>query len=142
MSTSVSALAAGQALEPLVKPAITREQLAAYAEASGDHNPIHLNDDFARMAGLDGVIAHGMLSMGFLGQYVSGWMSTLAGRATLARLKVRFSAMVKPGDVLTCKGVIKSVEQHADQTRITLEVWAENQRGEKVTGGDADVAVA
>jgi acyl dehydratase len=142
MSISVSALAAGQALEPLVKPAITREQLAAYAEASGDHNPIHLNDDFARMAGLDGVIAHGMLSMGFLGQYVSGWMGTLAGKPSLARLKVRFSAMVKPGDVLTCKGVIKSVEQHVDQTRITLEMWAENQRGEKVTGGDADVAVA
>ncbi len=142
MTTSVSALAAGQALEPLVKPAITREQLAAYAEASGDHNPIHLNDDFARMAGLDGVIAHGMLSMGFLGQYVSSWMGTLAGAPTLARLKVRFSAMVKPGDVLTCKGVIKGVEQREDQTRLMLDVWAENQRGEKVTGGDAEVSVA
>jgi acyl dehydratase len=141
MSTSVSALAAGQALDPLVKPAITREQLSAYAEASGDHNPIHLNDDFARMAGLDGVIAHGMLSMGFLGQYVSGWMGTLAGEPRLARIKVRFSAMVKPGDVLTCKGTIKNIEQREGHTQITLDVWAENQRGEKVTGGDAEVSV-
>jgi acyl dehydratase len=142
MSTSVSTLVAGQALSPLVKAAVTREQLSAYAEASGDHNPIHLNDDFARMAGLDGVIAHGMLSMGFLGQFVSSWMSTLEARPNLARLKVRFSAMVKPGDVLTCKGTIKSIEQRDTQTHIALDVWAENQRGERVTGGDAEVFVA
>jgi acyl dehydratase len=142
MSTNTSALAAGQEIAPLIKPAITREQLSAYAEASGDHNPIHLNDDFARMAGLDGVIAHGMLSMGFLGQFVGGWMTTLEGRTSLARLKVRFSAMVKPGDVLTCNGTIKSIEQREGRTHLTLEVWAENQRGEKVTGGDAEVSVA
>jgi acyl dehydratase len=142
MSTSVSTLAAGQEIAPLIKPAITREQLAAYAEASGDHNPIHLNDDFARMAGLDGVIAHGMLSMGFLGQFVTGWMRTLEGKPGLARLKVRFSAMVKPGDVLTCKGTIKSIEQREGRTHLTLDVWAENQRGERVTGGNAEVAVA
>ncbi len=142
MSTSISALAAGQEIAPLVKPAITREQLAAYAEASGDHNPIHLNDDFARMAGLDGVIAHGMLSMGFLGQFVGGWMTTLEGKPNLARLKVRFSAMVKPGDVLTCKGVIKSIEQREGRAHLTLDIWAENQRGEKVTGGEAEVSVA
>jgi acyl dehydratase len=141
MSTNVGTLAAGEALSPLVKPAITREQLAAYAEASGDHNPIHLNDDFARMAGLDGVIAHGMLSMGFLGQFVGGWMRTLEGKPRLGRLKVRFSAMVKPGDVLTCKGTIKTIEQREGRTYVTLEVWAENQRGEKVTGGEADITV-
>ncbi|HLV98942.1 MAG TPA: MaoC/PaaZ C-terminal domain-containing protein [Ktedonobacterales bacterium] len=142
MRTSVSALAAGQTLSPLIKPAITREQLSAYAEASGDHNPIHLNDDFARMAGLDGVIAHGMLSMGFLGQFVSDWMSTLDAKPSLTRLKVRFSAMVKPGDVLTCKGTIKSIEQRDGHTHVALDVWAENQRGERVTGGDAEVSVA
>jgi acyl dehydratase len=142
MTTSVGTLAAGQELTPLVKPAITREQLAAYAEASGDHNPIHLNDDFARMAGLDGVIAHGMLSMAFLGQFVGGWMRTLEGQPTLTRLKVRFSAMVRPGDVLTCKGAIKSIEQREGRAHLVLDVWAENQRGEKVTGGEAEVAVA
>ncbi len=142
MSSSITSLAAGQDLAPLVKPAITREQLAAYAEASGDHNPIHLNDDFARMAGLDGVIAHGMLSAAFLGQFVSGWMRTLEGKASLTRIKVRFSAMVRPGDVLTCKGSIKKVEQREGKTHITLDIWAENQNSEKVTSGDAEVAVA
>jgi acyl dehydratase len=141
MNTPVASLVAGQDLAALVKPAITREQLAAYADASGDHNPIHLNDDFARMAGLDGVIAHGMLSMGFLGQYISGWMRTLEGQPSLTRIKVRFSAMVRPGDVLTCKGVIKKIEQREGNTQIALDIWAENQNGEKVTGGDAEVAV-
>ena len=142
MSTSVASLAEGQDLAPLVKPAITREQLFAYADASGDHNPIHLNDDFARMAGLDGVIAHGMLSAAFLGQFVSAWARSLEGKASVSRLKVRFSAMVRPGDVLTCKGVIKKIEQRDHQTHITLDTWAENQRGEKVTGGDAEVTIA
>ncbi|HEY7346698.1 MAG TPA: MaoC/PaaZ C-terminal domain-containing protein [Ktedonobacterales bacterium] len=142
MSTSLSALTTGQELTPLVKPPVTREQLRAYADASGDHNLIHLDDDFARMAGLDGVIAHGMLSMGFLGQFVSGWMGTLAGKPGLARLKVRFSAMVKPGDILTCKGTIKTIEQRDGRALLTLDVWAENQRGERVTGGAAEVSVA
>ena len=142
MSTRVAALATGQDLAPLVKPAITREQLVAYADASGDHNLIHLDDNAARMAGLDGVIAHGMLSMGFLGQFVSSWARGLEGKATVSRLKVRFAAMVRPGDVLTCKGVIKKIELRDDQSHITLDIWAENQRGEKVTGGDAGVTVA
>ena len=44
-----------------------KEQIAAYAEASGDHNPIHLDDEFARSVGLPGVIVHGMLQMGIAG---------------------------------------------------------------------------
>ena len=139
MSTNIDELTSGKQLDPLVKPPVTREQLTAYADASGDHNLIHLNDDAARMAGLDGVIAHGMLSMGFLGQYVSGWMRGLPGKPHLARIKVRFSDMVRPGDVLTCKGMIKKVEAGESGTRITLDVWAENQHGKKVTGGDAEV---
>ena len=141
MTTSISEITAGQDLAPLVKPAITREQLSAYADASGDHNLIHLDDNAARQAGLDGVIAHGMLSMGFLGQYLSAWARSLEGAATVARLKVRFSAMVRPGDVLTCKGRIKNIEQRDHQAHITLDIWAENQRGEKVTGGDAEITV-
>ena len=49
----------------------TKEQIAAYAEASGDHNPIHLDDDFARSVGLPGLIAHGMLQMGLLATVAS-----------------------------------------------------------------------
>ena len=76
----------------------TREQIADYAEASGDHNPIHLDDQFARTVGLPGVIAHGLLQMGL--------MATVAGEAAggperLRRLYCRFNGMVVPGDRVT-----------------------------------------
>ncbi|MER3408716.1 MAG: dehydratase [Thermoleophilia bacterium] len=124
---------AGEKLPPLRKEAVTREQLAAYAAASGDHNPIHLDDAAARRVGLDGVIAHGMLSMGFLGQYVAA----LAGPARVRRLKARFAAMVRPGDELTCRGVVRTVEGGM----ALIEVWAENQQGERVTTGEAEVEI-
>ncbi len=123
----------GDELPPLRKEAVTREQLAAYAAASGDHNPIHLDDEAARQVGLDGVIAHGMLSMGFLGEYAAA----VAGPARVRRLKARFAAMVRPGDELTCRGIVRAVEDGV----ALIEVWAENQRGEKVTTGEAEVEI-
>lgn len=75
----------------------TREQIAAYAEASGDRNPIHLDDEFARSVGLPGIIAHGMLQMGLLAR--------VAGPAgELRRLSCRFVGMVQPGDTVTFRG--------------------------------------
>ena len=93
-------IAAGAILPDLRKDPVTRMQLIRYAEASGDPNKIHLDDQAARQAGLDGVIAHGMLSMAFLGEYLC-W---LGDPASVRRLAVRFVAMVRPGDVLTCRG--------------------------------------
>jgi len=63
----------GQALPPLTKH-VTVEQIRQYAEASGDRNPIHLDETFARSAGLPGVIAHGMLTMAFANQMVTDWL--------------------------------------------------------------------
>jgi acyl dehydratase len=94
----------------------TREQIAAYAEASGDRNPIHLDDDFARSVGLPGVIAHGMLQMGLLAR--------AAGEPTrLRRLSCRFAAIVRPGDTVTFRGTQKGAE---------VELSAFNQAGEPV----------
>src|SRR5260370_826555 len=76
----------------------TREQIAAYAEASGDHNPIHLDDDFARSVGLPGVIAHGMLQMGIMATVAA---EAAGGPDRLRRLFVRFAGMVVPGDTVT-----------------------------------------
>lgn len=121
----------GEELPPLRKEPVTKVQLVKYAGASGDYNLIHTDDETARRVGLDGVIAHGMLSMGFLGQYVA----SLAGPARVRRLRARFQAMVRPGDELTCRGVVREV---ADG-RALLDVWAENQRGERVTTGEAEV---
>ena len=76
----------------------TREQIAEYAQASGDHNPIHLDDDFARSVGLPGVIAHGMLQMGIAATVAA---EAAGGSGRLRRLVCRFAGMVVPGDAVT-----------------------------------------
>ena len=128
----------GSVLPDLGKPPITKMQLVKYAGASGDYNLIHTDDETARTVGLDGVIAHGMLSMAFLGEYLC-W---LAGPDSVRRLSVRFVAMVRPGDTLTCRGRVKERTTNGAVRRLQLEVWTENQRAERVTVGDAEVQIA
>ena len=137
---SISDTVVGQELPSMVKPPIMQDQLDRYAAASGDFNPIHLNEVAARRVGLDGIIAHGMLSMAFLGQYVSQLIAS-DPQALLANLKVRYMGMVRLGDTLTCCGVVKNSASGDGQTTITIECWAQNQRGEKVTAGEAGVVV-
>jgi acyl dehydratase len=112
------------------KVTFTREQIAAYAEASGDHNPIHLDDEFARSVGLPGVIAHGMLQMGLLATVAS---EAAGGPGHVRRLSVRFAGMVVPGDTVTFKA-----EASGDGK---LDLTAVNQEGEAVlTKATADFA--
>lgn len=99
----------------------TKEQIATYAEASGDHNPIHLDDDFARTVGLPGIIAHGMLQMGLMATVAA---HTAGGPDKLRRLYCRFAGMVVPGDSVTFTA------QPAGEGR--LELRAVNQRQEPV----------
>ena len=137
---SILHAAPGQELAPLVKPPITLEQLRRYAEASGDYNPIHLDEEAAHRVGLDSVIAHGMLSMAFLGQFATQQIADTPG-ALLAHLKVRFINMVRLGDTLTCLGAVKSNTTGEGQQSITIECWAQNQKGEQVTVGEAIIQV-
>ena len=99
----------------------TRQQIAAYAEASGDRNPIHLDDDFARSVGLPSLIAHGMLQMGIAATVAA---EAAGGPANLRRMSVRFAGMVVPGDTVTFSA------QPAGEGR--LDVSAVNQRGAAV----------
>ena len=135
---SVEELDRGSVLPDLRKTPITKVQLVKYAGASGDYNLIHTDDETARSVGLEGVIAHGMLSMAFLGEYLC-W---LAGPESIRRLSVRFSEMVRPGDTLTCRGRVKERTTGNAGSRLQLEVWAENQRAERVTFGEAEVELA
>lgn len=130
----------GQALAPLVKAPIEQEQLNRYAVASGDHNPIHLDNAAAQRVGLTGIIAHGMLSMAFLGQFVNQQIADVPG-ARVEKLKVRYVGMVRPGDTLTCVGNVKARTEVAQEVALTFECWAQNQRGEQVTLGEAVVHV-
>ena len=138
---SILSTAIGQQLISLVEPAITVEQLRRYAEASGDYNPIHLDEQAAQQVGLDGVIAHGMLSMAFLGQFVNQQIAEIPG-ARMEHLKVRFLNMVRLGDTLTCQGVVKAQKTNDDFSQtVAIECWAQNQKGNKVTTGEAVVII-
>jgi acyl dehydratase len=116
----------GQTLPALAKQ-VTVEQIQQYAEASGDRNPIHVDETFARAAGLPGVIAHGMLTMAFANQMVTDW---LGDRSLLKKLQGRFAGMVLPGDEVSCTGTVTSKD---DATRrVVISIVVTNQRGEKV----------
>ena len=104
---------------------VTREQIDAYAAASGDGNPIHLDDEVARSVGLPGVIAHGMLGMAQLANTV---VAFAGDHRRLRRLRCRFAGMVLPGDTVTFGGRVSAL---ADGIA-TLELNADNQRGERV----------
>lgn len=122
-------------LEPLAW-SVTRQQITAYAEASGDRNPIHLDDEAARAAGLPGVIAHGMLGMAQLANFVVGWAGD---HRRLRRLRCRFAGMILPGDVITFTGAVAGEEGGL----VRLELNAHNQKGERVlTKALAEVAAA
>lgn len=130
-----------QHLTPLVKPPITQEQLFRYSEASGDFNPIHLDEQAAQQVGLDGVIAHGMLSMAFLGQFVNQQIAAIPG-ARIEHFKVRFLKMVRLSDTLTCLGKVKARTTNEDISQsIAIECWVQNQKGDKVTTGEAVVII-
>ena len=138
---SILSTAIGEQLIPLVKPAIAQEQLRRYAEASGDFNPIHLDEQAAQQVGLDGVIAHGMLSMAFLGQFFNWQIADIPG-ARMEHLNVRFLNMVRLGDTLTCQGVVKAQKTIDDFSQtVAIECWVQNQNGDKVTTGEAVVII-
>jgi acyl dehydratase len=130
----------GDEMPALAKPPIQQIQLTRYAGASGDFNPIHQDDAFAKAAGMGGVFAHGMLSMGFAAQSVTDWL----GVGTVQKIGVRFAGLVRLGDVITCRGKVIAKRAGKDDQApglVELELWAENQKGEKVVTGRATAAI-
>ncbi len=127
----------GSEMPPLVKPPIEQIQLTRYAGASGDFNPIHQDAAFAKAAGMGDVFAHGMLSMGFVAQAVTDW----AGAGTVRKIGVRFAALVRLKDVVTCRGRVLSTSTKDGLNLVELEIWAENQRAEKIVTGRATVSL-
>jgi acyl dehydratase len=86
---------------------------------------------------MNDVFGHGMLSMGFVAQAVTDW----AGAGTVRKLGVRFAALVRLKDVVTCRGRVLAKSSRDDTHLVDLELWAENQRGEKVVTGKATVSL-
>lgn len=110
---------AGDELPPLSRK-VAREDLAAYAEASGDRNPLHLDDAFARSVGFPSVIAHGMFTLGHLATALRGW----AGQGEILGLRAQFRVPVFPGETIVARGTVRSREGD----RAILDVWVEVER--------------
>jgi len=137
MALTRESVKVGDEVTPLSRT-VTQEQISAYAEASGDVNPIHVNEEFARMVGLPGTIAHGMLNMAILTEALSRWAG---GSDRVASVRVRFSKPLLPGDTITCTGKVVEVDEAAGIA--TLEVGATSDRGENVlTNGRATVRLS
>jgi acyl dehydratase len=127
----------GAALPPFVVENLTRTDLVRYAGASGDFNPIHHDETFARAAGYPTVFGHGMLTAGLVAKCITDFV----GAGNLRRYKVRFATRVWPGDTITCAGRVTRRYEDAGETRIDGEVTATTQRGETAVSGTFTAAV-
>lgn len=127
----------GDAIPSITKPPISHLQLALYAGAGADHNPIHVDEEAAKAGGLPGIIAHGMLPLGFLGQLLTEWVPQRQVRS----LSARFVAMAFPGDVITCSGMVAGKRELAGEKLVDLEIAARNQKGENIQLGKATVVL-
>src|SRR5258706_15400758 len=102
---------------PLTKQ-VDRVSIARYAAASGDFNPLHLDDDHARRQGMPGVIAHGLLTFGWVGQFLTDYCDGDPGR--LRSMRIRFLRPVMPGDQIEVRGTI--ADDASDAAVLTIEV--------------------
>ncbi|NTW00377.1 MAG: dehydratase [Oscillochloris sp.] len=121
----------GDMLPELALSPLVAEDFVRYAKASGDYNPLHTNPDHARAAGLDGVIAHGMLVMGALSRVAN----TLAGPTGLHSFTARFRDKTYPGDLLHCGGTITATYERDGQAFVEATLWAKGADGSLKASG-------
>lgn len=131
--TKLTALQVGDSLEKIELPPVSRLDLIKYAGASGDYNPIHTIDEEAKKAGLPGIIAHGMWTMGNLAKLFTPYVE----QGFLQDYSVRFKDMVFLGDILTLHATL--IEK--TDTHLRFRVAATNQHGNDVIQGEAVVAL-
>ncbi|WP_371227693.1 MaoC family dehydratase [Pseudomonas sp. QE6] len=132
---NLNAIAVGDELPSFTTEPVNRTTLALYCGASGDHNPIHVDIDFAKKAGMPDVFAHGMLSMAYLGRLLTNWVP----QERLRQFSVRFAAITHLGDAITCSGRVLEKDEAAGTVR--LEITTRNQAGEIKLSGEAVVAL-
>ena len=125
-----------QDLPELVLPPISRTTLALFAGASGDHNPIHIDLDFARAVGMSDVFAHGMLSMAYLGRLLTQWVA----QPQIKQFNVRFADITLLGDVPCCTGKIVEKQDINGEKCIKVKIQVANQQGQVKIVGDALIA--
>ena len=128
----------GDSIPLLELPPISRLTLALYCGASGDHNPIHVDSDFAHSAGMPDVFAHGMLSMAWLGRALTQWVP----QSALRDFSVRFAAITQVGERISCRAQITEKFEADGERRVRLSLTTSNAEGQVKLAGDAVVALA
>jgi acyl dehydratase len=128
----------GDALPAFTTEPISRLTLALYCGASGDHNPIHVDTDFAKAAGQADVFAHGMLSMAYLGRLLTSWVPQTA----LREYGVRFVAITQVHAQVRCEGRVTEKFEQGGERRVRVELSTTDQHGQTKLAGDAVIALA
>jgi acyl dehydratase len=113
---TVSTIEVGTQLPELKLPPISRTSLALFAGASGDHNPMHIDIDVARSAGLPDVFCHGMLSMAYLGRLLTNWVAPEQIRS----FRSRFAAITPVGAEPTCTGAVTAIDDGIATVELTV----------------------
>lgn len=122
----------GDAMPELVKGPLQKLQFVMYAGASGDFNPLHTDDEFAKAVGMkNGAISHGMLVMGIVGQAVSSWIP----QKYLKKFGVRFAGMTQQNSTITVSGTVTDKRVENGENIIACDLLAKDQDGDvKITG--------
>lgn len=128
----------GDALPPLVLPPINRTTLALYAGASGDHNQVHIDLDFARKSRQPDVFAHGMLSAAYLARLLTSWVP----QQQVRQYAVRFTGITQIGDIPHLSATVLEKFEVDGERRVRLSVKCANQHGDAKLVGEAVVALA
>ena len=135
MNFNLDNASAGDKIPDLVIEPITRSTLALYAGASGDHNPMHIDLDFAKEAGMKDVFAHGMLIMAYLGRAVTN----IVPQSNLKNFNVRFSSITNIGDILTCSGEVNKIDKNNSKKTIVLDLIVSDEFGDLKISGAATI---
>ena len=135
VSFDINKIKVGDSLPELIIRPITQSTLSKYAEASGDHNPIHLDFEFAQKAGLPNVIAHGMLIMSYLAQAITNHID----QCNIKEYGVKFSSMTNIGDSLTCSVLVTQVSQIDSERQLKLKLLVSNQHNDEKLVGYANI---
>jgi acyl dehydratase len=131
------AVKVGDTLPSCESAAISRLTLALYCGASGDHNPIHVDSDFAKRAGMPDVFAHGMLSMAYLAQLLTGWVP----QDQIRHWSVRFVAITPVHAKVICTGKVIEKFETEGESRVRLEINANTDAGLHTLAGEAVIAL-
>jgi acyl dehydratase len=129
-------LSVGDALPDHASAPISRHTLALYCGASGDHNPIHVDSDFAKAAGMPDVFAHGMLSMAYLAQLITHWVP----QHQIRSWGVRFVAITPVHAQVICSGKVVEMFEADGERRVRLAINAHTDSGLHTLSGDAVIA--